>query len=106
MIGTTEILVGGAVLGAGTYAYRVAGPLLHVWVTPSVRVQSLMTVAATVLLFALAVTSALMDGTHLADPARPAGVAVGAVLAWRRAPFVVVVLAAAATAAALRLVLP
>jgi predicted MFS family arabinose efflux permease len=35
--------------------------------------------------------------------ARPAGVAVGALLAWRRAPFVVVVVAAAATAALLRL---
>jgi hypothetical protein len=103
MISGTEVLVAGAVLGAGTYAYRVAGPLLHTWFTPSVRVQALMTVAATVLLFALGVTSALMDGTHLADPARPAGVAVGAVLAWRRTPFVVVVLAAAGTAAGLRL---
>jgi len=103
MIGGTEILVAGAVLGVGTYGYRVAGPLLHTWFTPSVRIQALMTVAATVLLFALAVTSALMDGTHLADPARPAGVLVGAVLAWRRAPFVVVVVAAAATAAGLRL---
>jgi hypothetical protein len=38
-----------------------------------------------------------------AGMARPAGVAVGAVLAWRRAPFVVVVFAAAAVAAGLRL---
>jgi hypothetical protein len=35
--------------------------------------------------------------------ARPAGVLVGAVLAWRRAPFVVVIVAAAGTAALLRL---
>jgi len=44
-----------------------------------------------------------MAGTELAGVARPAGVAVGALLAWRRAPFVVVVVAAAATAALLRL---
>ena len=35
--------------------------------------------------------------------ARPAGVLVGALLAWRRAPFVLVVVGAAATAALLRL---
>ena len=44
-----------------------------------------------------------MEGSGFAGVARPAGVAVGALLAWRRAPFVVVVLAAAATAALLRL---
>jgi len=44
-----------------------------------------------------------MEGTGFAGIARPAGVAVGALLAWRRAPFVVVVVAAAATAALLRL---
>jgi hypothetical protein len=44
-----------------------------------------------------------MEGTGFAGIARPAGVLVGALLAWRRAPFVVVVLAAAATAALLRL---
>jgi hypothetical protein len=35
--------------------------------------------------------------------ARPAGVLVGLVLAWRRAPFLLVVVAAAVTAAGLRL---
>ena len=43
------------------------------------------------------------DAGGFAGIARPAGVAVGALLAWRRAPFVVVVVAAAATAALLRL---
>jgi len=102
MIGTTAILVSGAVLGAGTYAYRAAGPLLRARITPSLRLQALMATAATVLLVALAATSAVADGPDLADPARPLGVLVGGVLAWRRAPFVVVVLAAAATAAGLR----
>ena len=103
MIGTTAILVSGAVLGAGTFAYRVAGPLLRTQFTLSLRLQELMGIAATVLLVALAVTSAVADGREPADLARPIGVLVAGVLAWRRAPFVVVVLAAAGTAAGLRL---
>lgn len=62
-----------------------------------------MGIAATVLLVALAVTSAVSDGREPADLARPIAVLVAGVLAWRRAPFVVVVLAAAGTAAGLRL---
>ncbi|MBD8871099.1 AzlD domain-containing protein [Nocardioides donggukensis] len=103
MIGTTAILVSGAVLGLGTFGYRVAGPLLRTRFTPSPWTQELMTTGATVLLFALVVTSAVADGREPADLARPAGVLVGGVLAWKRAPFVVVVLAAAGTAALLRL---
>lgn len=57
-----------------------------------------------VLLAALVGTSALFDGAAPAGLARPAGVAVGGVLAWRGAPFVVVVVVAAVTAACLRLV--
>jgi len=103
MIGTTAILVWGAVLGAGTFAYRVAGPLLRTQFTLSLRLQELMGIAATVLLVALAVTSAVSDGREPADLARPIGVLVAGVLAWRGAPFVVVVLAASGTAAGLRL---
>lgn len=103
MIGTTAILVSGAVLGAGTFAYRVAGPLLRTQFTLSLKLQELMGIAATVLLVALAVTSAVSDGREPADLARPIAVLVAGVLAWRRAPFVVVVLAAAGTAAGLRL---
>ncbi len=51
--------------------------------------------AATVLLIALAATSALTSGHGFAGWARPAGVLVAGVLAARRAPFPVVVLAAA-----------
>ncbi|WP_406164377.1 hypothetical protein OG806_28190 [Streptomyces sp. NBC_00882] len=42
---------------------------------------------------------ALTEGGGFAGWARPAGVLVGAVLAWRRAPFVVVVLGAAGATA-------
>ena len=55
------------------------------------------------MLAALAVTAALMEGAAFAGVARPAGVLVGVLLAWRRLPFVVVVIAAAVTSALLRL---
>jgi hypothetical protein len=63
-----------------------------------------MATAAVVLLAALVAITALTDGHEFAGFARPAGVLVGGVLAWRKAPFVVVVLAAGATAALLRVV--
>jgi branched-subunit amino acid transport protein len=90
-------------LAAGTYAFRVAGPLLRQRITISDRVQGILSLSAVVLLAALIATAALIEDRAFAGWARPAGVVVGAVLAWRRAPFVVVVLAAAGTAALLRL---
>jgi branched chain amino acid efflux pump len=90
-------------LAAGTYAFRVAGPLLRDRLTMSTRVEQLTNDAATVLLVALAVTSAFTQGHDFAGWARPAGVAVALVLVLRRAPFPVVVVAAAATTALLRL---
>ncbi|EST29517.1 branched-chain amino acid transporter [Streptomycetaceae bacterium MP113-05] len=91
------------VLGAGTFAFRLAGPLLRARIELSPRVERLMGMSAIVLLAALVATAALLEGHTFAGWARPAGVAVGGVLAWRRAPFLVVVVAAAATAAGLRL---
>ncbi|MBB4683191.1 AzlD domain-containing protein [Amycolatopsis jiangsuensis] len=100
---TAELLIATAVLGAGTFAFRFAGPVLRDRVKLSPRAERLMTLAAVVLLAALVATSALTEGHGFAGVARPAGVLVGGVLAWRKAPFVVVVIAAAATAALLRL---
>ncbi|MEV0068797.1 MULTISPECIES: AzlD domain-containing protein [unclassified Amycolatopsis] len=98
-----ELLIATAVLAAGTFAFRFAGPVLRTRVRLSPRAQRLMALSAVVLLAALVATSALMDGHAFAGVARPAGVLVGGVLAWRKAPFVAVVVAAAATAALLRL---
>ena len=91
------------ILGVGTYTMRLGGVLLRERLHLSDALQRLLPMAATALLAALAATSTIMAGSSLAGLARPTGVAVGALLAWRRAPFVVVVLAAAATAALLRL---
>ncbi|MGW4396625.1 AzlD domain-containing protein [Amycolatopsis nivea] len=98
-----ELIVATLVLAAGTFAFRLAGPLLRTKVRLSPRAERLMTLSAVVLLAALVATSALTEGQEFAGIARPAGVLVGGVLAWRKAPFVAVVIAAAATAALLRL---
>ncbi|MGW0769775.1 AzlD domain-containing protein [Streptomyces sp. NPDC002676] len=90
-------------LAVGTYAFRLVGPVLHGRVEIPPRVQELAMTGAVVLLVALLATGALTEGGGFAGWARPAGVLTGAALAWRRAPFAVVVLAAAATTALLRL---
>ena len=100
---TTTLLVAVVVLGVGTYAFRLAGPLLGDRVTLSPRVEEALALSTVVLLVALVATAALYESKDFAGYARPIGVGVGGVLAWRRAPFVLVVVAAAATAAGLRL---
>jgi branched-subunit amino acid transport protein len=90
-------------LAAGTYAFRVAGPLLHGRFRPGPRLARLLSVAAAVLLVALVATAAVTEGHGFAGWARPAGVFVGGVLAVRRVPFLVVVVAGVATTAGLRL---
>lgn len=109
------------VLAVGTYAFRVAGPLLRARMVRAAaeragrgaapdgsaalppRVAELLSAAATVLLVALIATAALTEGGSFAGVALPAGVLTGGVLAWRRVPFVFVVIAAAAVTAGLRL---
>ena len=90
-------------LAGGTYGFRVCGPVLHRRIELSERVRWMLSVAAAVLLCALVATSALTTGHGFAGWARPAGVVVGGLLAIRRAPFIVAVVAAVATTAALRL---
>jgi branched-subunit amino acid transport protein len=90
-------------LAVGTYTMRLAGVVLRDRLELSENLQRLLPMAAAALLAALAATAALTQGTGIAGVARPAGVAVGALLAWRRIPFVVVVIGAAATAALVRL---
>jgi branched-subunit amino acid transport protein len=97
-----SLVVATVVLGVGTFAFRLAGPILRSRVDISPQLERLMAMAAIVLLAALVGIAAFLDGQEFAGIARPAGIAVGGVLAWRKAPFALVVIAAAATAAALR----
>ncbi|MCF3132488.1 AzlD domain-containing protein [Streptomyces olivochromogenes] len=89
-------------LAVGTYAFRLVGPALHGRVELPARLQELLSAGAVVLLVALLATGGLTEGGGFAGWARPAGVLAGGVLAWRRAPFVVVVLGAAGVTALLR----
>jgi branched-subunit amino acid transport protein len=90
-------------LAVGTYGFRAVGPVLRSRVTFPARGERLLGAASVVVLTALMAVLALTQGHHVAGYARPAGVVVGAVLAWRKAPFLVCVLAAAAVTALLRL---
>lgn len=99
---TTATLILILALAVGTYALRLVGPALQGRVELPARVQELLSAGAVVLLVALLATGALTEGGGFAGWSRPAGVLAGGVLAWRRAPFAVVVLGAAATAGALR----
>ena len=102
-ISTPALLGGIAALAAGTYAFRVAGPFLGARLPLAEESRHLAASAAAVLLTALVAVSALVEGGSPAGAARPAGVLVAGVLACRRAPFVAVVVSAAAGTAALRL---
>jgi branched-subunit amino acid transport protein len=93
-------IVGLAVL---TYAFRLVGPFCRGRLTLPPAATVVFADAAAVLLIALAVTSALFNGHDFAGWARPAGVLIAGVLAARRAPFPVVVIAAAGITALLRL---
>ncbi|GGK64428.1 AzlD domain-containing protein [Nocardia camponoti] len=90
-------------LAVGTYAIRWAGPALRSRLRLTPRVVTLIDTGALVLLAALVATTTLPTASGHVGIALPAGVAVGGVLAWRRAPLLLAVFAAAATTALLRL---
>ncbi|WP_030158366.1 AzlD domain-containing protein [Glycomyces sp. NRRL B-16210] len=90
-------------LAVGVFLVRLAGPVMRSRIKVTERSETLMKRGATVVLAALVVTGALFTDGAFAGWALPAGVLVGGVLAWRRAPILVVVIAAAGTTALLRL---
>ncbi len=92
-----------AVLAVGTYGLRLVGVVLGDRLHLSPAVARLLPMGAVALLAALATTAALTDAGEFAGIARPAGVVAGVVAAWRRVPFIGVVIIAAAVAAGLRL---
>jgi uncharacterized membrane protein len=89
---------------AGCYLFKLAGYLVPARAVQHARVRRLVELLPVALLAALVVVEALGDGRRLHfDGPRLAGLAVGAVAVWRRAPFLVVVVLAGLTAALLRL---
>lgn len=96
-------LVTGTVIGC--YLLKLAGYLVPARVLehgPTRRAVELLPVA---LLAALVVVEAVANGHHYDfNWPRLAGFGVGAIAVWRKAPFLVIVIAAAATTALLRVV--
>lgn len=91
------------ILAVITLSLRLAGHLLPGRIQVPEPVSGLVTTATAVLLLALAATGALTQGHSFAGWARPAGVAAAGLLAVTKAPFPLVVIAAVAVTALLRL---
>lgn len=89
---------------AGCFALKLAGWRVPPRLLEDERVRRTAALLPVALLAALVVVQALADGRALMLDARAAGLAVAGVLVLVRAPFLVVVVAAAATAALLRAV--
>ncbi|HAU5564336.1 TPA: AzlD domain-containing protein [Serratia fonticola] len=96
------VIAGIALLAVGTYVMRFAGYRLGSRMQMSESVRNMLSDAATVLLLAVAVTTALFEGSHFAGVARIAGVLFAMFLAWRRTPLILVIIGAAAMTALLR----
>jgi branched-subunit amino acid transport protein len=89
-------------LCAISYALKASGPVLAGGRQLGPQVRQALDLVAVPLLAALILVQTVGAGHRLVLDARAPALAVAAVLVWRRAPFLVVVLAAAATAALLR----
>jgi branched-subunit amino acid transport protein len=86
----------------GTFALKSAGPLVLGDRALPLRVQQLVDLLPAALLSALAIVSTVGDGRAIVLDARVVGLLVAGLALWRRAPFVVVVVAASAATALVR----
>jgi branched-subunit amino acid transport protein len=100
---STQLVGAMLTLAAGTFVLRLAGPLLRTRISIPPRAEQVLESSAVLLLTALVATTTLFEGHGFAGPARTLGVLTAGVLAWRRAPFLIVILAAACATAVLRL---
>jgi uncharacterized membrane protein len=91
-------------LAVGAYLLKLAGWLLPARAFEDPRVRRGAVLLPVALLAALVVVQAFADGRALTLDARAAGLLAGAVAVALRAPFLVLVLVAAVTAALLRAV--
>ncbi len=98
MTGWPTVLAASAI----AYALKLAGYLVPVgWLTGE-RIARVTTLLPVCLLSALVVTQAFTNGDHLTLDARVVGLAAAAIALTLRAPFIIVVIVAAGSAAALR----
>ncbi|SMH29848.1 Branched-chain amino acid transport protein (AzlD) [Rathayibacter oskolensis] len=99
---TTAVTLGIVVLAIGSFALRAGGAVLRDRIDLGETTGRLLDRGTVVLLVAVALVSALADGTEPAPASRALGVAAGALAAVAGAPLVAVVLTAAATTALVR----
>lgn len=90
------------VLAAAAYAFKAVGPLVVGRRRLAPELTEVLGLVAVPVLAALVLVQTLDGGGRLVIDARVPAMCVAALLVWRRAPFLVVVFAAAATAALLR----
>lgn len=89
-------------LGAAAYAMKALGPVILGRRELRPAVAQLLELVAVPLLAALVAVQTFDGGERLVLDARVPALLVAVLLVWRRAPFLVVVVGAAATAALLR----
>lgn len=89
-------------LAAAAYAFKAVGPLVVGRRPIPADVTQVLELIAVPVLAGLILVQTLDGGGRLVIDARVPAMCVAALLVWRRAPFLVVVFAAAATAALLR----
>jgi branched-subunit amino acid transport protein AzlD len=91
------------VLAVGTVLMKTIGPVLAGGRQPPAALTRVIALVAPALISALIVAGTFTDGQHLVIDARAAGLVVGAVALWFRAPAAVALLLAALVCAVLRL---
>jgi branched-subunit amino acid transport protein len=92
-----------AVVGAATILFKASGPVLLGTRELPPRVAAVVELLAPAMLAALVVTQTVGGDRELVFDERVVGVAAGGVAVWLRAPLLVVMVVAAATAALVRL---
>jgi branched-subunit amino acid transport protein len=90
-------------VGAATIAIKSLGPVLLAGRPLPARLTGIVELLAPALLAALVVTQALASGKTIAPDARLVGLAAAGIALWRKAPVLVVIVAAAAATALWRL---
>lgn len=89
-------------LAAASYALKALGPVAIGRREIPPRFSEALDLLPIPMLTAIALTGTVASGRHLHIDPRLAGLAVAAILVWHRAPFLAVIVAAAATTALIR----
>jgi branched-subunit amino acid transport protein len=89
-------------LAVASYALKALGPVAIGRRQIPPRFTRVLDLLPIPMLTAIALTGTVASGHHLEVDARLPGLAVAAILVWRRAPFLAVIVAAAATTALIR----